>query len=142
MECIILYPYAEVHKNCRIKFRKRVDRYSGRHRKGESIISVIPLDGEWEEPNDVVPATRSKSESLKAKKICFIFQENREDAKRTSLNSNTYNQGGLGRYSTHESANTLQESMLLYLKDNLNNAMVLLNDFRLHSVVQRIIYLH
>ena len=36
---------------------------------------------------------------------------------------NPYNQGRLGRYSTYEPADRLQESMLLYLNDNLNDAM-------------------
>ena len=45
------------------------------------------------------------------------------DAKEISLDSNPYNQGGLGCCSTYESANRLQESMVLYLDDNSNDAM-------------------
>ena len=109
MEYIIFYLYAKVQKNCRIKFCTRTDRYSGRYRKGESIIYDIQPSEEREEPNDVVPVTRSKSESLKAKKSCFICQEHRVDAKGTSVDSNPYNQGGLGRCSTSESANKLRK---------------------------------
>ena len=42
------------------------------------------------------------------------------DAKGTSIDSNPFNQGGLGRCSTCESANKLQESTLHYLNDNPN----------------------
>ena len=42
------------------------------------------------------------------------------DAKGTSIDNNPYNQGGLGRFSTCESANKLLESMLCYLNDNSN----------------------
>ena len=73
-----------------------------------------------EEPNDVVPSTRSKSESLKAMRSC---QKHRLDAKRTSIDSNLYNQGGLGSCCMCESANKLKESMLRYLNDNSNDTM-------------------
>ena len=36
---------------------------------------------------------------------------------------NPYNQRGLEHYSTYEPANRLQESILLYLNDNSNDAM-------------------
>ena len=81
----IFYLYAKVHKNCRIKFCKHIGRYSGRYRKGKSTNSDIPPSEEREKPNNVVPATRSKSESMKAKKSCFICQEHRVDAKGTSI---------------------------------------------------------
>ena len=55
--------------NCRIKFCKHIGRYSGRYRKGKSTNSDIPPSEEREKPNNVVPATISKSESMKAKKV-------------------------------------------------------------------------
>ena len=60
---------------------------------------------------------------MKAKKNCFICQEHRVDAKGTPIDSNPFNQGGLGRCSTCESTNKLRESTFHYLNDNPNDAM-------------------
>ena len=123
MGYIIFYLLSKVHKNCRIKFCTCFDKYSGRYKKGESTVSGILPSEELKEPNDVVPATWSKSESFEVVKSYFICQEHRVDAKETSIDSNSYYQGGLGRCRTWKSANKLQESMLCYLNDNSNNSM-------------------
>ena len=95
----------------------RIYRYTSRDKEDEFTTSNIPCE-ERREKTIAVPITRSKNEAVKTKKICFICQEQRVDMIGKSVDNNQYNQGGLGRCSTDESAKKIEQSMLLHLNDN------------------------
>eukprot|EP00794_Sanderia_malayensis_P019707 gene19707-21653_t len=134
--------FGKAHTACRTSFRTKVENYEKKFGlvEDEEDNSVPDSSGESQKEDRV--SRRFSSQHLKEKRLCFICNV------KQSLDSNPYENGGLGRCERSKSANRLLERKEEYIQDKEHRFYAAANRLQLatsgqsHDIFAIDIYYH